>query len=193
MTRRRSLTIATSLSLGLTLAIGAGWSFNSNQANAETEDSAKDKNKVEITKIAPDEMVKNIADHGKAKYTLVDAWATWCTPCMENFPHVVEMHKKYADKGLRVCSLSMDDTKDQPKVLKFLKEKKATFTNFMTKDPEAAFENLKIEAIPAVFLFDPQGKIVKRFTMDDPDNQFTYEDVEKTLEKLFDSKKPAKP
>ena len=44
---------------------------------------------------------------------MVDAWATWCGPCKENFPHVVEMHQKYAGKGLAVVSLSLDD-RDKP-------------------------------------------------------------------------------
>ncbi|MGE3822233.1 MAG: TlpA disulfide reductase family protein, partial [Isosphaeraceae bacterium] len=74
------------------------------------------------------------ANPTKARYTLVDAWATNCGPCKENFPHLVEMHHKYAKKGLAVASLSLDDISD-PKALEealaFLKEKKATFPNYL--------------------------------------------------------------
>ena len=52
------------------------------------------------------EYVKHVVPEGGKKFTLVDAWATWCAPCKENFPHVVEMHEKYASKGLQVISLS---------------------------------------------------------------------------------------
>ena len=45
-----------------------------------------------------------------------------------------------------------------------------------------------MSAIPAVFLFGPDGKEVKRFTMDDPNNQFTYEQVEKDVAALLDGK-----
>ena len=48
----------------------------------------------------------------KAKYTIVDAWASNCGPCKENFPHLVAMHAKYAPKGLEVISLSLDDRED---------------------------------------------------------------------------------
>ncbi len=48
--------------------------------------------------------------------------------------------------------------------------------------------SLNIGAIPAVFVYGPDGKEVKRFTMDDPNNQFTYDEVEKSVVALLDSK-----
>jgi hypothetical protein len=47
---------------------------------------------------------------------------------------------------------------------------------------------LNINAIPAVFVYGPDGKEVKRFTMDDTKNQFTYDEVEKAIAALLDSK-----
>ena len=130
--------------------------------------------------------------NSKVKYTIVDAWSTTCGPCKENFPHVVEMHRKYASKGLAVISLSLDDPTDKAAVdeaEKFLKERKASFTNVLLDESFGeGFEKLKIGAIPAVFLFGPDGKEVKRFTMDDPNNQFTYEEVEKAVVALLDGK-----
>ncbi len=132
------------------------------------------------------------ANPTKAKFTLVDAWATYCPPCKENFPHLVEMHHKYGDRGLRVISVSLDDPsvpEDIQEAEKFLHEKKAVITNFLI-DEEAgvAFDKFDINAIPAVFLYGPDGKEIKRFTLDDPDNQFTYEQVEKVVRDLLDGK-----
>ena len=144
---------------------------------------------VSFVQVKYDDMLARIAANKGAKITIVDAWATWCGPCKENFPHVVEMHKKYADKGLAVVSLSLDDP-DQPKKIAeaaaFLKEKGATFPNYyLSESTEAAFEKLNINGIPAVFLYGPDGKEVKRFTLEDPDKPFTYEQVEATIkEKL---------
>jgi thiol-disulfide isomerase/thioredoxin len=127
-----------------------------------------------------------------ARYTIVDVWATWCGPCKENFPHVVEMHKKYAGKGLAVASLSFDDPTNKKQVdeaKKFLTEKKAVFTNFILDEDEGfGNEKLNINGIPAVFIFGPGGKELKRFTMDDPDNQFTYDQVDKAVEALLSEK-----
>jgi thiol-disulfide isomerase/thioredoxin len=124
-----------------------------------------------------------------SRYVLVDAWATNCGPCKENFPHLVQMHKKYAAKGLAVMSASLDD-RDDPKAVaearKFLKEKGATFPNFLIDEEfPGAYEKFDIGPIPAVFLYGPGGKEIKRFTMEDPDNQFTYEQVEKTVAGLL--------
>ncbi len=128
-----------------------------------------------------------LAANKQIKYTVVDAWSTTCGPCMENFPHVLEMHRKYGEKGLAVISLSLDDPTDKAAVAaaeKFLKEKKAVFTNVLLDENFGeGFEKLNINAIPAVFVYGPDGKEVKRFTMDNPNNQFTYEEVEKALGK----------
>ena len=102
------------------------------------------------------------------------------------------MHKKFASKGLAVISLSLDDPQDQAALKSaesFLKEKKATFSNFyVDEDFGVGYEKLDINAIPAAFLYGPDGKLIKRFTLDDPDNQFTYDDVEKAVETLLAGK-----
>src|SRR5207245_463828 len=42
------------------------------------------------------------------KLVLVDFWATWCGPCMHEAPHMVEINKKYGDKGLVLVGVSLD-------------------------------------------------------------------------------------
>lgn len=126
--------------------------------------------------------VDQVNSHKQAKLIVVDAWATWCGPCMKNFPHLVEMQAKYADKGLVAISLSLDDADNPKKVAAataFLKEKKAVFTNLILNERnDDSFEKLNIGAIPAVFIYTPDGKEIKRFTLDDIDNLFTYDEVE---------------
>ena len=150
---------------------------------------------VDGVKLVPakwNEYVEFVKPKDGKKFTLVDAWATWCAPCKENFPHVVEMHEKYGPKGLQVISLSMDDMSDAKAVkeaTEFLVSKKAVFTNLiMNESQDFAFDKLEISAIPSVFLFDAQGKEVHRFTLEDPNDQFTYDQVEKAIEALLDGK-----
>ena len=156
----------------LTSLVASGW------ATPDTEE-------VTLTPIKYDAYLAKIAANKTAKLTVVDAWATWCGPCKENFPHLVELHKKYAGKGLAVMSLSLDDPEKPKKIAEakaFLTEKKAVFPNWVLNETmDDAFEKLNIQAIPAVFLFGPDGKEIKRFTLDDPNKQFTYEEVEKTI------------
>jgi thiol-disulfide isomerase/thioredoxin len=156
---------------------------------AETGGTAAPAGKVELIQLSYDEMRKRLATGTKGKLTMVDAWATWCAPCKENFPHVVMMHKKYADQGLNVVSLSLDDSTDAKAVAaarKFLEEQQATFTNYLLTDEQGTpFEKLNVNTIPSVFLFSPEGNEIKRFTWDDPNNQFTYEQVEQAVAALL--------
>jgi thiol-disulfide isomerase/thioredoxin len=155
--------------------------------------AAKDAAGVALEKVKYDELLRRIADNpSKPRYTLVDAWATWCGPCKENFPHVVEMHQKYHDKGLAVATVSFDDPTNPKQVADaegFLREKKATFTNYLLDEPDGgAFEKFNVNGIPAVFVYGPDGKEIRRFTMDDPNKQFTYDEVEKAVVALLEGK-----
>jgi len=140
---------------------------------------------------------ERLASSKPAKFTLVDVWATTCGPCKENFPHLVEMHRKYGGKGLAVISLTLDDPTDAKAVAaaeKFLQEKKAVFTNVLLDENYGdGFDKLDINTIPAVFLFGPDGKEMKRFTMDDTRHQFTYEQVEKEVIALLEAAQPKGP
>src|SRR5262245_35437856 len=64
------------------------------------DDAASVEVKLEMLKWP--QFVERIASNKDAKFTVVDAWATTCGPCKENFPHLIEMHRKYAKKGLAV-------------------------------------------------------------------------------------------
>ena len=141
---------------------------------------------VRLVAIAFDDLKGRIVADKASRLTMVDVWSSTCAPCKENFPHVVAMHAKYGGKGLAVVSLSMDPP-DDPKAVAaaeaFLREQKATFTNLrMSEAPEVVHDKLDFSVLPAVFLFTPDGEVLKKFTWDDPNHQFTYEEVEKAVE-----------
>jgi thiol-disulfide isomerase/thioredoxin len=62
----------------------------------------------------------------KGKVLMVDFWASWCIPCKRSFPLMKELHEKYADKGLVIVAVSVDDNRRE--MQKFLADYKTPFT-----------------------------------------------------------------
>lgn len=132
------------------------------------------------------ELEKTIASH-KGQVVVMDVWADFCIPCKREFPHLVELHHRYAKDGLVCISLTVDDKDDKDKSLAFLKKQKATFGNYLI-DEEAELwqKKLDVSAPPGILVYDRSGKKVKTFTSEDP---FTYADVEKLIVPLLKVKK----
>jgi len=126
----------------------------------------------------------------KGSIVVIDLWATWCAPCIERFPKMVEMNDAYAGRGVRFVALSLDDRDDRntmPKVTRFLTSSDASrMTNYLMDEiiPDA-FEKLDLLGIPAVHVYDGAGELRYELTGDDPNNQFTDEDVERAIEELL--------
>jgi hypothetical protein len=97
------------------------------------------------------------------------------------------MQKKYAGDGVAAVSVSLDDLSDKEvksRIEAFLKAQKATFTNLiLDEEVEAWQKKLGLNGPPAVFVYDRDGKVAKKFTDD-----FTYEDVEKVVQELVKKK-----
>ena len=149
---------------------------------------------VEGTEVRAADLEKAIKDQ-KGKVVLIDCWATWCGPCVKKFPHLVERHKTYADKGLvcvSVCMEKMSNPKayDKDKIVKFLKDKGATFPNFIVAEPvedDKALTKLlgDFGLIPYMALFDRNGR---RVWTSDETPSLADEELDKKIESLLADK-----
>ncbi|MCX7835159.1 MAG: TlpA family protein disulfide reductase [bacterium] len=91
--------------------------------------------------------------------TVLDFWATWCTPCKEALPHLNEIYEKYHKDGLQVLAISVDGTKTMDKVSPFIINEGYSFKVFM--DPKSeALKAFGGKNIPHTVLVDRAGKIV---------------------------------
>jgi hypothetical protein len=114
---------------------------------------------------------------------------------LKEFPHLVELHKKLGPDRVACVSLSFDyegigkPEEQREPVLAFLQKQGATFDNVLaTEESDALYRKFKLTAVPAVFVFDREGKLVKRFDNEQaatPAEAFTYEQVGQLVDELL--------
>ena len=93
------------------------------------------------------------------KVVLVNFWATWCPPCREEIPELIELKKQYGDR-LQIIGISEDE--DSPeKVLKFAQQKGMSYPIVMAT-PELIASYGGVPALPTSFLMDTQGRVVQK-------------------------------
>ncbi len=64
---------------------------------------------------------------------MVTFWATWCEPCRDEFPMIVDLAKKYGPQGLTVVGINLDDDSSVASARQFLTQAHATFANYRLK------------------------------------------------------------
>lgn len=95
----------------------------------------------------------------RGKVVLLDFWATWCDPCREETPHFVELQQKYADRGLQVIGVSMDDSVEP--VRDFYQQFHIDYPVVMG-DAKTGEAYGGVLGLPITFLLDRDGRIVAK-------------------------------
>lgn len=90
------------------------------------------------------------------RVVLLDFWASWCTPCKKSFPVLTALQNEYADQGLIVLAISVDE--NQAKMEQFLKDNPVPFPVVRDKTQHLV-KTAGIEAMPTSYLIDAQGVI----------------------------------
>ena len=117
----------------------------------------------------------------RGKVVLLDFWASWCGPCRQENPVTVAAYQKYKDRGFTVFSVSLDRNKKS--WVKAIQADQLGWEGHVSDLQfwnSAAAAQYGIEAIPATFLIDPNGKVIAR-DMRGPD-------LEKALRKVLKAK-----
>ena len=104
----------------------------------------------------------------QGKVIVVDFWATWCEPCKERFPHMIELTGQYSEQDVVFISVSLDEASAEDQVNEFLTAHRASkMVNLLCElDPATAFEAFDIRAgIPNYKLYDRTGKVRHEFAL----------------------------
>ena len=126
----------------------------------------------------------------EGKVVLVDFWASTCIPCKKEFPHVLDLQRRYAGEGFAVISVAIPLDEDTPlevergKVLKFLQEQNAAATtNLLLDEKVDVWQNrLRFDAVPAVYVFNRAGKWYQF------KDEFNYDEVDRLVAGLVKAK-----
>ena len=103
----------------------------------------------------------------RGRVVILDFWATYCGPCIEEIPHLMELKAKYGD-DLQVVGLHVGGDEDRPKVPEFIERLKITYPLAYPEDALTAYVFGQQSAIPQTAIFDRTGKMVKKITGFDP-------------------------
>ena len=126
--------------------------------------------------------VAALARNDTQKLRLINVWATWCVPCIKEFPGLVSLSRRLANRDFELITISVDDPKDQPKVQQFLDKQHMAIPNrvkrslksegrktnnylFTGANTEALFKALDPAApgpVPHTVVIAPGGKVVYR-------------------------------
>ena len=101
----------------------------------------------------------------RGKPLMVSFWATWCEPCRDEYPMVVDLARQYGEKGLRVIGVSLDEDAEVGLMRRFLARAAPGFPNYRKKPGnEEIFINLINTkwsgALPATLFYSRDGQLV---------------------------------
>ena len=146
-------------------------------------------------KVLDYDQIQKLVESKRGKVVVMDAWSTSCPPCLKEFPKLIKLQNKYGPERLACISLSFDyEGIGKPeevvgKVQDFLVQQRATFDNVLSsEESDALYRKFKLISVPAVFVYDREGKLVKRFDNEEAKSEadaFTYEQVGEVVEELL--------
>ena len=115
--------------------------------------------------LATKDDLKKLRGNPTGKFLLVNFWATWCGPCVAEFPDLQDSFRMYRGRDFALITVSENDPTEKQDVIEFLQKEHATSPNLLFSDPDvyamqAAFDANMPGAVPVTFLFSPDGDVL---------------------------------
>jgi thiol-disulfide isomerase/thioredoxin len=109
--------------------------------------------------------IKRLIKNDSDKLRLISFWATWCGPCITEFPDLVIIDRMYRGRPFEFVTVSADKQERKDDVLKFLKKQEASNKNYIFSKDDVyemieAVDSDWQGALPFTMLIEPGGKII---------------------------------
>ena len=109
--------------------------------------------------------IEKLTKNSGKKLRLINVWATWCVPCVQEFPDLVTLNRMYRDRGFELVTISTDDKAARKKALQFLQKHQSSSPNYIfTGDDKykmiEAIDPKWQGALPYTMLVEPGGKVI---------------------------------
>ncbi|MDQ3321224.1 MAG: TlpA family protein disulfide reductase [Acidobacteriota bacterium] len=99
----------------------------------------------------------------KGKAVVLDFWATYCPPCLDEIPHLNELQAKYGAENLQIVGLHAGDEEDLAKVPAFAERLKINYILATPEDELLRFIFADKSEIPQTAVFNRDGKLIRKF------------------------------
>jgi thiol-disulfide isomerase/thioredoxin len=112
--------------------------------------------------------IKELIENKGDNLRLINVWATWCGPCVVEFPDLVKIDRMYRGRNFEFISLSADNPSRRDNALKFLEKQEAANRNYIYNgtDKYALIDAVDADwqgALPHTLLIAPGGKVIGRY------------------------------
>lgn len=128
----------------------------------ESADSAGNELVISFSMTDMNGNVVSVTDEfAKHEITVIDFWASWCGPCRQEMPNLVDTYNKYKDKGLGIVGVSLDEDKDQ--WTNAVSSMNMTWTQLSDLQGwhNSAAQMYGIQAIPFTIIVDKTGRVLE--------------------------------
>jgi thiol-disulfide isomerase/thioredoxin len=119
----------------------------------------------------------------QGKIVVLNFWATWCGPCREEMPRLVEAEKEYAPRGVVFVGASLDDEKTQKNISGFVRDHGIDFPIWVGAGADDLDKLSMGPAVPATAFVDQDGRIVARVS-----GEVRMEEIKERLDWLVQGK-----
>jgi thiol-disulfide isomerase/thioredoxin len=138
------------------------WSWKSDWADKVNRDWAE---KPVVLEEVDSKGIAEILSNKSQKLRLINVWATWCAPCIIEYPELVNLQRMYGNRAFEFISVSADNPEKYDETLSFLKQKQSAIANYIFDNPDKyvlidAVDPAWNGALPYTLLIEPGGKAI---------------------------------